>query len=83
MVRPIRLRGNKRLVSTVIGWNTMRGITLATAKRTVWRVKSQITRSRSLQAVKAAIAVGIAWSVAPYSPGVADDYPYYAPRVPS
>ncbi len=36
MVRPIRLRGNEGLVSTVIGWNTMRGITLATAKRTVW-----------------------------------------------
>ncbi len=32
-----------------------------------------------LQAAKAAVAVGIAWSVAPYLPGVADEYPYYAP----
>ncbi|MBG6215497.1 uncharacterized membrane protein YgaE (UPF0421/DUF939 family) [Cryobacterium sp. CAN_C3] len=35
--------------------------------------------TRMLQAAKAAVAVGIAWSVAPYVPGVADDYPYYAP----
>ncbi|MDJ0348342.1 aromatic acid exporter family protein [Cryobacterium sp. PH29-G1] len=42
-------------------------------------MKSQITRARSLQAAKAAVAVGIAWSVAPYLPGVADNYPYYAP----
>ena len=32
-----------------------------------------------LLALKAAIAVGIAWFIAPYMPGVADDYPYYAP----
>ncbi|MBD7994340.1 FUSC family protein [Arthrobacter sp. Sa2CUA1] len=30
-------------------------------------------------AVKAALAVGIAWSVAPFAPGAAADYPYYAP----
>ena len=57
----------------------MTGITLAPVKKTAWRLKSQITRSRMLQAAKAAVAVGIAWSVAPYLPGVADDYPYYAP----
>ncbi len=57
----------------------MTGITLGPAKRTAWRLKSQITKSRMLQAAKAAVAVGIAWSVAPYLPGVADDYPYYAP----
>jgi len=57
----------------------MTGITLAPVKRTAWRLKSQITRSRMLQAAKAAVAVGIAWTVAPYLPGVADDYPYYAP----
>ncbi|MBG6109121.1 FUSC family protein [Frigoribacterium sp. CG_9.8] len=42
-------------------------------------MKSQITRARMLQAAKAAVAVGLAWAVAPYLPGVADDYPYYAP----
>ncbi len=57
----------------------MTGITLAPVKRTAWRLKSQITRSRMMQAAKAAVAVGIAWTVAPYLPGVADDYPYYAP----
>lgn len=37
------------------------------------------SQARILLAVKAAIAVAIAWFVAPYMPGVADDYPYYAP----
>ena len=37
------------------------------------------TSPRIVQALKAAIAVGIAWSIAPLLPGVADDYPYYAP----
>jgi uncharacterized membrane protein YccC len=37
------------------------------------------SRARMLLAVKAAIAVGIAWFIAPYMPGVVDDYPYYAP----
>ncbi|WP_253905094.1 FUSC family protein [Arthrobacter sp. H14] len=32
-----------------------------------------------LLAFKAALAVGIAWVVAPFMPGVADEYPYYAP----
>ncbi|GAA1346999.1 hypothetical protein GCM10009611_25900 [Arthrobacter roseus] len=32
-----------------------------------------------LLAVKAALAVGLAWVIAPYMPGVADEYPYYAP----
>lgn len=32
-----------------------------------------------LLAFKAALAVGVAWVVAPYMPGVADEYPYYAP----
>ena len=57
----------------------MAGIALAPVKRTAWRLKSEITRSRMLQAAKAAVAVGLAWSVAPYLPGVADNYPYYAP----
>ncbi|EPR75495.1 Integral membrane protein [Leifsonia rubra CMS 76R] len=42
-------------------------------------MKSEITRARILQAAKAAIAVGLAWTIAPHLPGVADNYPYYAP----
>ncbi|TFC46659.1 FUSC family protein [Cryobacterium sp. TMT1-21] len=37
------------------------------------------TSPRIVQALKAAVAVAIAWSIAPLLPGVADDYPYYAP----
>ena len=57
----------------------MTGTTLAPVIHTAWQLKSQITRSRMLQAGKAAVAVGISWSIAPYLPGVADNYPYYAP----
>jgi uncharacterized membrane protein YgaE (UPF0421/DUF939 family) len=42
-----------------------------------WR--SATSRDRLLLAAKTALAVGIAWAVAPYVPGVANDYPYYAP----
>lgn len=52
---------------------------LAPVKRTAWRVKSEITRERLLHAAKVMLAVGIAWRVAHYLPGVADNYPYYAP----
>jgi hypothetical protein len=41
--------------------------------------KAWITDARLLLAGKTALAVGIAWLVAPLVPGVADDYPYYAP----
>ncbi|PPF53713.1 FUSC family protein [Clavibacter michiganensis] len=34
---------------------------------------------RLVLAAKTALAVGIAWAVAPYVPGVASEYPYYAP----
>ncbi|TFD03692.1 FUSC family protein [Cryobacterium sp. TMT1-66-1] len=57
----------------------MTGTTLASVTHTAWQLKSQITRSRMLQAGKAAVAVGISWSIAPHLPGVADNYPYYAP----
>lgn len=43
------------------------------------RLKSWLLHPRFLLAVKTAIAVGIAWLIAPLVPGVADDYPYYAP----
>ena len=43
------------------------------------RLKAWLTHPRFLLSVKTAIAVGIAWLVAPLVPGVADEYPYYAP----
>ena len=42
-------------------------------------LRAWVTHSRLLLAAKTALAVGIAWFVAPFVPGVADDYPYYAP----
>ena len=42
-------------------------------------VRAWVTDSRLLLAAKTSLAVGIAWFVAPFVPGVADDYPYYAP----
>ncbi|WP_427017476.1 hypothetical protein ACQCSX_02275 [Pseudarthrobacter sp. P1] len=38
--------------------------------------KSTVTGQRLLLAAKAALAVALAWFLAPYMPGVADDYPY-------
>jgi len=49
------------------------------AKLTGAWLRVTATSPRLVQAVKAAVAVGIAWSIAPHLPGVADDYPYYAP----
>ncbi|MCU1447403.1 MAG: hypothetical protein JWP54_3061 [Cryobacterium sp.] len=42
-------------------------------------MKSAAVHPRLLQAVKTAVAVAIAWKLAPLMPGVADEYPYYAP----
>ncbi len=42
-------------------------------------VKSTVTGQRVLLALKAALAVGIAWLLAPFMPGAANEYPYYAP----
>ena len=42
-------------------------------------VRAWVTDARLLLAAKTTLAVGIAWFVAPFVPGVADDYPYYAP----
>ena len=52
-------------------------ITPLRAKRLPW--KAWITDSRLLLAAKTALAVGIAWFLAPFVPGVGADYPYYAP----
>jgi uncharacterized membrane protein YgaE (UPF0421/DUF939 family) len=43
------------------------------------RVNSGVRHPRVLLALKTALAVGIAWTVAPHLPGVAEDYPYYGP----
>ncbi|CAO1651235.1 Aromatic acid exporter family member 1 [Salinibacterium sp. NYA9b] len=53
--------------------------TLQPVKKTAGRMRSDITRTRMLQAAKTGLAVAIAWTIAPYLPGVADNYPYYAP----
>lgn len=45
--------------------------------RRAWQ--GAVNRSRLLLAAKTAVAVGIAWAVAPHMPGVTDEYPYYAP----
>ena len=42
-------------------------------------LKTALAHPRLLQAVKTAVAVAIAWKLAPLLPGVANDYPYYAP----
>lgn len=48
-------------------------------RRAAARLKAGVRHPELLLAAKAALAVGIAWSIAPYLPGVANDYPYYAP----
>lgn len=60
-------------------WQRPVSNTLEPVKKTAWRMRSDITRARGLQAAKVAIAVGLAWIIAPHLPGVADNYPYYAP----
>ena len=42
-----------------------------------WR--AAVAGPRLLLALKTALAVGIAWALAPHVPGVAEQYPYYAP----
>ncbi len=41
--------------------------------------KSSVAGQRLLLAAKTSLAVGVAWILARYMPGVADKYPYYAP----
>jgi uncharacterized membrane protein YgaE (UPF0421/DUF939 family) len=52
-----------------------------TAERLTARlpVKAWITHARLILALKTALAVGLAWLIAPLVPGVAEEYPYYAP----
>ncbi|MBG6237527.1 uncharacterized membrane protein YgaE (UPF0421/DUF939 family) [Mycetocola sp. CAN_C7] len=52
---------------------------LSTERPVASRLKSWLVHPRLLLAVKTGVAVGIAWLIAPLMPGVADDYPYYAP----
>ena len=57
----------------------MTSATRTRVKSTGATVKSWLVHPRFLLAIKTSIAVGIAWIIAPLVPGVADDYPYYAP----
>ncbi len=43
------------------------------------QVRTQLARPRVILAAKSALAVEVAWLLAPFMPGVTDDYPYYAP----
>ena len=54
----------------------LRGKTLASV---AGPLKGMVRYTRVQLAVKAALAVGIAWTLAPLVPGVAAEYPYYAP----
>lgn len=50
------------------------------AGRRIWRwSRDSGTQPRLLLAAKAALAATIAWVLAKYAPGVAAEYPYYAP----
>ncbi|WP_243225888.1 aromatic acid exporter family protein [Microbacterium sp. CIAB417] len=48
-------------------------------ERVATSLHAAVTGPRLLLAVKTAVAVGLAWTVARYLPGVTDDHPYYAP----
>lgn len=54
-------------------------LTADVAKKTWFWARTGLTGPALLLAGKAALAVGIAWIIAPFIPGVANDYPYYAP----
>jgi len=42
-------------------------------------LRNAVRWTRLVLVAKTALAVGIAWAIAPHLPGVTDEYPYYAP----
>ncbi|WAP53033.1 aromatic acid exporter family protein [Arthrobacter sp. ATA002] len=54
----------------------LRGVSVSTVSN---RLTGMLRYTRIQLAIKAALAVGIAWSLAPLVPGIASQYPYYAP----
>ncbi|MFS0894910.1 FUSC family protein [Microbacterium sp. 179-I 3D3 NHS] len=42
-------------------------------------LREAVLPARLLFVAKTTLAVGLAWTIAPHMPGVADEYPYYAP----
>ena len=42
-------------------------------------LREAVRPARLLLVAKTALAVGLAWTIAPHMPGVTDEYPYYAP----
>lgn len=42
-------------------------------------LRAAVRPARLLLVAKTALAVGLAWTIAPHMPGVTDEYPYYAP----
>ncbi|AWB85252.1 FUSC family protein [Mycetocola zhujimingii] len=57
----------------------MTSATRTPVQRAGARLKAWVSDPRFLLAVKTSIAVAIAWLIAPLVPGVAEEYPYYAP----
>lgn len=57
----------------------MRSPTLPSGPRLVSRISGLLSQDRLLLSVKAGLAAAIAWSIALAVPGVAAEYPYYAP----
>ncbi|UXM91870.1 FUSC family protein [Paenarthrobacter sp. JL.01a] len=52
---------------------------LPTRRRLIPALRKTVTRHRLLFAAKTAVAAGLAWYLAPFMPGPAAEYPYYAP----
>ncbi|KQQ09829.1 hypothetical protein ASF46_01540 [Rathayibacter sp. Leaf296] len=52
---------------------------MVTSTRAARAWRAATAAPRLLLAAKTALAVGIAWALAPHVPGVAEEYPYYAP----
>jgi len=52
---------------------------LPSRRRLIPALRKTVTRHRLLFAAKTAVAAGLAWYLAPFMPGPAAEYPYYAP----
>lgn len=52
---------------------------LPNRRRLIPALRKTVTRHRLLFAAKTAVAAGLAWYLAPFMPGPAAEYPYYAP----
>lgn len=58
---------------------TIRSRVRARRPALVQSLHDAVRPARLLLVAKTALAVGLAWTIAPHLPGVVDEYPYYAP----